>query len=1120
MNISGLLHFLNKLPEFNRLVARVIQNKSCHLSVTVIEAARAYLIAGLAEALHVPLVVIRSHPENAAKTYEEIQTWCSDLVQPYYYPEHEFLGGEFIYDEAAMAQRLQTLAALAECDVRTNMVSLPLIVCSAGAAASITIEKEYFKDKCRTLSTGSSADPISLISEWQEIGYKMEEVVEVPGTMARRGGIIDIFSPNQDKPVRIEFFGVEIESIRYFDAESQRSLDQSQSVTIVPAQENFTRSNRGTILDHIGNNVLVISDETNELEDVITRILAQYSEHAVHYTLSEEKKQPNPNPYLSWTEFLDRLENVKKRISIGHTTLNDITDYSVEVFPFVVPDSYGGRFKLFIETTAELKKAECLLTIVSQQTSRLKELFLEQNIPSRIVENLAELPFPGTVTLVHGSLNDGFSIRSDLIVFTDREIFGFVKQRRLLKRRPARRYKYASELSEGDYVVHVDHGIGRYKGLGMREVDGAVREFITLEYAAGDRLFVPVEQIDRVGHYVGGTDQPPRLSRLHTQEWNNAKQRVKKSVVEIAEELVKIYASRELMKGFSFSADNIWQQELESSFPYVETPDQMQAVISVKEDMENEQPMDRLVCGDVGYGKTEVALRAAFKAVLDNKQVALLVPTTVLAQQHFHTFSERLQAFPVRVEVLSRLTTDKEQKIILDDLNKGAVDICIGTHRLLQKDVVFKDLGLLIIDEEQRFGVIHKDYFKKLRNAVDILTLSATPIPRTLHMALTGIRDLSTMDTPPEERLPIKTYVGIYDSKMVREAILRELERDGQVFFVHNRVHNILSIAAELRDLVPEARISVAHGQMPDELEGVMSEFVQHKSDILLTTTIIESGLDMPNVNTLIVNDADKLGLTQLYQLRGRIGRGAHTAYAYFFYLRGKKLTGQARKRLATIAETTELGAGFKIAMKDLEIRGAGNLLGVDQSGNISIVGFDLYCSLLAEAVEEQRNVMKGTDQIVPPVLPRPSILLPLDAYIPENYISDENIRLSYYRRLAVPPNMSVVESIHADLRDRFGVLPPEVHDLLYAAGIRILAARSVVEQITTRGDLIVIYFYINLSSLSNEDNRISVLHRKGITIGRKQMKLDISELGNSWKNVLEQILQAFHKNSTDDYSR
>ncbi|MFC2014156.1 DEAD/DEAH box helicase [Chloroflexota bacterium] len=576
---------------------------------------------------------------------------------------------------------------------------------------------------------------------------------------------------------------------------------------------------------------------------------------------------------------------------------------------------------------------------------------------------------------------------------------------------------------------------------------------------------------------------------------------------DITQELLAIYATREVVPGYAFSSDTVWQQELEASFPYIETTDQMDVQLHVKEDMEKAKPMDRLVCGDVGYGKTEVAIRAAFKAVMDNKQVAVLVPTTVLAQQHLSTFSQRLNAFPIRVEVLSRFRSPKERQAVLDGLANGTVDICIGTHRLLQKDVVFKDLGLLIIDEEQRFGVNHKEYLKKMRREVDVLTLSATPIPRTLHMSLVGVRDMSNMEIPPEGRLPVRTYVAKYDEWLIREAILRELERNGQGFFVHNRVQSIGIVAGKLQSVVPEAKVAVAHGQMPEgELEKVMADFTQGKSDILVCTVIIESGLDMPNVNTLIVNQADKLGLTQLYQLRGRVGRGANLAYAYFLFDRGKRLTPTAEKRLRTIFEATNLGAGFGIAMKDLEIRGAGNLLGVKQSGHISAVGFSLYCRLLAEAVEEHKAKQAGITVTKPLRLTPLTIDLPLSAYIPKEYVLDINTRLSLYQYLADLEKIEQVEDMAQELGDRFGVLLIEVKNLLYAVKIKILAAKAGIETISAGEGQIVLRLFEDMQ-FTQEQREISL--PDGVKMGTSQIRLYIKRFGGSeWQEVLEEVIR------------
>jgi transcription-repair coupling factor (superfamily II helicase) len=722
---------------------------------------------------------------------------------------------------------------------------------------------------------------------------------------------------------------------------------------------------------------------------------------------------------------------------------------------------------------------------------------------------------------VHGSLPQGWVLQGTrnqepgtgnrdpaapsslpLTLLTDSEVFGFAKQRRLAPRRFAHREAFLTELSPGDYVVHIEHGIARFAGLTHKTLDGNEREYLELRYAQGDRLFVPTDQVDRVSRYVGPGDYTPALTRLGSGDWVRTKERVRRAVGDLARELLSLYAARQVLEGHAFPPDTAWQQELEASFPYLETPDQLEAVRQVKSDMENPRPMDRLVCGDVGYGKTEVAIRAAFKAVLDGRQAAVLVPTTVLAQQHYRTFQERLSSFPVRIEMLSRFRSERDQHQVVSDLASGAVDIVIGTHRLLQKDVSLKNLGLVIIDEEQRFGVAHKERLKQMRREVDVLTLSATPIPRTLHMSLVGIRDMSTMETPPEERLPIKTYVSEFDDRLVREAIIRELERGGQVYFVHNRVYNIEQVAHRLRDLVPEAEIAVAHGQMPEEqLERVMLDFVQGGIDVLVCTTIIESGLDIPNVNTIIINQADRLGLAQLYQLRGRVGRGAFRAYAYLLYDRGRVLTEPAQKRLQTIFEATELGAGFQIALKDLEIRGAGNLLGAEQSGHIGAVGFDLYVRLLAEAVERLKALQRGEKPPLPATA-RPAVTLdlPLTAHIPHSYVPDLNLRLALYQRLASAQEESEVEEVAREMVDRFGALPPPVHNLLFAVQLRLLAYRAGVQSIQTEDGQIVVRLAEG-AHLPREE-----LRRRAppeVWVGQTQVRLDRDRLGEGWREVL-----------------
>ncbi|MCL4370750.1 MAG: transcription-repair coupling factor, partial [Chloroflexi bacterium] len=863
-------------------------------------------------------------------------------------------------------------------------------------------------------------------------------------------------------------------------------LTQGQAVPDIGFYRGFLA--HATLLDYLPRGGLVVLDDPAQ----IAAACDDLTEQAVHLQMQAVERgeiPPDlPHPLLEWDASVAAVQS-------GRWARMDLRyDPEAEELPFTAPPSFGGKLRLLLDEVSgdgktgragewatgrsgdgatggqgdsEPRTQNSALSsgfspqssvlgpsvlLVSQQTERLADLLAERGNPIAPVAGIHDLPEPG-LHLVHGALAHGWSSGElGIVVLSDAEIFGWTKAHRVVRRRSAPREAFLADLAEGDLAVHVEHGIGRFMGLRRIPSEAGEREFMVLEYGGGDKLYVPVDQADRVARYVGSGEDAPSLSRLGTADWERAKERVRKSVRNVARELLAVYSARQAQTGNAFSPDTPWQGEMEASFPYVETPDQMDAVRQVKEDMETPRPMDRLICGDVGYGKTEVALRAAFKAVMDGKQVAVLVPTTVLAQQHFATFSERLQAFPVTVEVLSRFRSDREQRQVVEGLKAGRVDICIGTHRLVQKDVEFKDLGLVIVDEEQRFGVMHKERLKQLRQEVDVLTLSATPIPRTLHMSLAGIRDMSTMETPPEDRLPIRTFVAEYADGLVREAILREMDRGGQIFFVHNRVQNIHYVAGQLQKLVPEARIVIGHGQMPeDSLERVMLEFAAGEHDILVCTTIIESGLDIPNVNTIVVNNADHFGLAQLYQLRGRVGRGANRAYAYFLYSKNKQLNEVAEKRLKTIFENTELGSGFRIAMKDLEIRGAGNLLGVEQHGHVNAVGFDLYTRLLAEAVAD----LRGKKAVA--VEPQVSVELPLTAHLPGGYVPDEAARLSLYQRLATVKKEDDLGGLLEELQDRFGPLPEEAQNLFFALNLKLVAARIGIRSIGIQeGEIVV----------------------------------------------------------------
>ncbi|MFC1957363.1 transcription-repair coupling factor [Chloroflexota bacterium] len=1162
MDLTQLLHLIEEMPAYRRLVAELEQPKGS-TRVAVLDAAKPYLIAALYQCLHRPMLVVTAQPEHSKRLYEQISAWC-DSSQVRLFPEPDALPYEHITsDNSTELERLQVLSALTHIagDDGASATAPPLVVVSAPALMQKVASRSDFTAVVHSIKLGMEIEPLHLLGRWQAMGYSLENTVEIPGTMSHRGGIIDIYPPTSDLPARLEFFGNTVDSIRLFDPSDQRSLKAISSMTITPAAELLTPLsndkleletviksvdltncshearqqfeqelamlldgerpanlqfyaplfNRGSILDYLPPDALLVLDETQSINEAMEDLGAKADELRAERLEAGELPSGFPRPYFDWAE----LElAVEPRQCLTLTAWGISGDEPGHELSFAPAPSYAGQLPAFVEKAKEMLAQKQRLILVSHQASRLSELLEEADILAPPLTEIKQVPPLGSLTLVQGLLAEGWVINGDSYLLSDAELFGFIKQRRLLKKRTVPHRQLLVDITAGDYVVHVEHGIARFAGVITMGADGSEKEYLVLEYATGDKLYVPTDQIDRVSRYVGAAERTPVLSRLGTQEWTRTKQKVKEAVANIARELLALYAAREVVPGYAFSADTVWQQEVEAAFPYVETPDQIEVQKQVKEDMEQAKPMDRLVCGDVGYGKTEVAIRAAFKAVMDGKQVAMLVPTTVLAEQHFVTFSQRLSAFPTRIEVLSRFRTGKEQQAILDGLANGNVDICIGTHRLLQKDVSFKNLGLLIIDEEQRFGVVHKEYLKKMRQEVDVLTLSATPIPRTLHMSLVGVRDMSVMETPPEDRLPIKSYVAEYNERPVREAILREMERNGQVFFVHNRVQSIALVASQLQDLVPEARIAIAHGRMAEvELETVMADFIQGKIDILVCTTIIESGLDMPGVNTLIVNRADKFGLTQLYQLRGRVGRGANLAYAYFLYEKGRRLTPVAEKRLRTIFEATELGAGFGIAMRDLEIRGAGTLLGVRQSGHISAVGFHLYSQLLAQAVEAQKAKRAGiTEEAARPSrLPPPTIDLPLPAYIPEDYVIDLNTRLGFYQKLATLGGIEQIEALKQEFSDRFGALPPELENLLYAVRIKTLAAEAGIESIATeRGEIILRRFEgmrFDRQKLELFVNGLEPHLRDSIKLGTFQLRLHHKRLDNQWRQVLEEVV-------------
>ena len=1063
-----------------------------------------------------------------------LKFWAGDAPRLLFPEPNPLFYEQATWGSNTRRERLQALTTLATYHIpgAEKPVQPPIIIAPIRAVMARTLPRRDFLKVSKLIKQGQTLKLDGLIHSWVEIGYNPADTVLETGQFARRGGILDIWPAGEAFPVRLEFFGDEVDTLRAFDPASQRTIRSLNQVLVSPAREVFPgRANSiglemkdadefhlpllhpavASVMDYLPKNSLILVDDfdllrvnANEIEEQAVKLRHESIREG---TLAEDF----PIPYLSFSEVTDSLGG-HRWINLGRSEDEEaISELSGSFEPGA---RFGGRLKPFMEELVRMITSGDKVVVVSRQSSRLRELWGE--LPSELVQRLESRP-----DFLDGTLSGGFIFHVDdhrrLIFFTDNEIFGWERPRPRQQHRPTAEAPEANyaDLRPGDWVVHIDYGVGRYGGLVRRTLEGSEREFLCVEYQHGDQLFVPVHQADRLNRYVGPEGETPTATRLGTAEWTQAKQKVREAVQEVAQEMLELYARRQIASGYAFKSDTPWQQELEASFPYVETPDQLKAIGDVKRDMEAPRPMDRLLCGDVGYGKTEVALRAAFKAVMEGRQVAVLVPTTVLAQQHYETFQQRLAAFPVQVEMLSRFRSHKEQDVIIKLLQQGAVDIIIGTHRLLQADVQFKDLGLVIIDEEQRFGVTHKEYFKRLRAELDVLTLTATPIPRTLYMALTGVRDISNINTPPEERLPIVTHIGPYSPRLVRQAVMREMERGGQVFFVHNRVQTIRAMESHLNKLVPDARVGIAHGQMQEhQLADIMHQFTSGDVDILLCTSIIESGLDIPNANTLIVDRGDAFGLAQLYQLRGRVGRGAQRAYAYFFRHRQKPPTPEGQERLEVIAENLQLGAGYSIAMRDLEMRGAGEMLGTRQHGYIATVGFHLYTRLLAQAVRTLRKVaglpeppasVMGIKEVRQPV----NVELPLTIGIPMEYVPDQNIRLRLYRRLADAENEHDLHLLAEEFKDRFGPLPDRVENLIYQIRVKQLAEDAGLVAVVLEGDQICLQ-YPALPEGINARNLASV---GGMArIGRNAYWMPLNQNGTDWQERLLKLLMAIIK--------
>ncbi len=1073
-----MLDFIRNLPGYSDILPSL--SPGCTIpGLGLIRSARLPVAATLAMDAHSPVLILTDRSERAFTLGDELKFWSPEAARRGFPAPNPLFYEQAAWGNITRRERLQTLAALTAYHIpgSPRPSNPPVIFAPVRALMTRTLPRRDFIRVIQTIKIGSNYSIDELAQHWVEIGYQSADTVLEVGYFSRRGGILDIWPPAELLPVRLEFFGDEIDTLRQFDPVSQRTMARLETIRITAAREvlpgfaakagiggeideyhlPLVHPAHASLLDYLPRGSLILIDDlqsvqtaANEIEEQAVKLRADLIKENI---LPEEY----PIPYLTWSELQDSLTG-QTWLELGRSSSPETGYFGEAIQP---GQRFGGRLKPFNEYLGDRLKNNTRVMIVSRQASRLGDLWQEHRQEAGIEES---------PEIIEGTLSDGWEITSgdhSALLLTDNEIFGWERPQVRQRHTPTAEAPEAgyADLKAGDWVVHMDYGIGRLIGLVKRNLEETTGEFLCVEYDSGDQLFVPVHQADRLSRYIGPGGEPPSPTRLGSTEWATARQHANEAVQQVARELLDLYARRQVSEGHAFHDDTPWQFELEASFPYIETKDQMSAIRSVKKDMEAGRPMDRLLCGDVGYGKTEVALRAAFKAVMDGKQVAVLVPTTVLAQQHFETFRQRLTAYPVTVEMLSRFRSNREQDEIIRKLWRGEIDIVIGTHRLISQDVEFKDLGLAIIDEEQRFGVTHKEHFKKLRTEIDVLTLTATPIPRTLYMALTGVRDISTINTPPEERLPIITHIGPYSPRLVRQAVVRELDREGQVFFVHNRVQTIHAMESHLHQLVPEARVGVAHGQMNEgELARIMDQFSRGEIDILLCTSIIESGLDIPNANTLIVDRGDTFGLAQLYQLRGRVGRGAQRAYAYFFRHRRKPPTPEGQERLEVIAENTQLGAGYSIAMRDLEMRGAGEILGNRQHGVIATVGFHLYTRMLASAVRtlRQSEGMPPLDdeqlnmrEVQMPV----AVDLPLSVGIPLDYVEDQTLRLRLYRRLADVQSDEDIKALADEFKDRFGPLPDQLKNLLYMLRVKVLSESAGLSSIAVENEQLVLRF-------------------------------------------------------------
>lgn len=1048
--MKAFLTPLQGLAEFEQIKEKSKTNKGILQVSGCMESQKSHLMYGLSGIAPYRLILAEDE-RRAREIYEDYRFYDRKV---YSYPAKDLLFFQAdIHGNLLIRQRMKVIKALLEEKELT-------VVTSIDGCMDFLESLEKIKEQLIHYESDSTVDTEQLKNQLVALGYERVGQVEMPGQFSVRGGIVDIYCLTEENPWRIELWGDEIDSIRSFDPESQRSLEKLEELTIYPAVEHIGDKDMVSFLDYFPEErTIIFLDEPNRLTEKGGAVEEEYRQSRMH---REEKGSRNlPENWLCSFEQLQKELNKRNCISVCALEPKQAGWKVREKFYLEVKSisAYNNSFELLVKDLHQYKKQGYRIALLSGSRTRAERLakdLQEEGLAAFYGQDYDREICPGEIMVVYGHAKKGFEYPLiKFAVMTESDIFGQEQKKKKKKNYSGSRIQDFAELSIGDFVVHEKHGLGIYRGIEKVEVDRIVKDYIKIEYRGGSNLYIPATQLDCLQKYSGAdAAKAPKLNKLGTQEWNKTKSKVRGAVKNIAKELVELYAVRQEKEGYVCGPDTVWQREFEEMFPYEETEDQLSAIEDAKRDMESTRIMDRLICGDVGYGKTEVALRAAFKEVQESRQVAYLAPTTILAQQIYNTFVQRMKEFPVRVELLCRFRTPAQQKKAIEDLKKGQVDVIIGTHRILSKDVQFKNLGLLIVDEEQRFGVTHKEKIKQLKKDVDVLTLTATPIPRTLHMSLIGIRDMSVLEEPPMDRMPIQTYVMEYDEETVREAINRELRRGGQVYYVYNRVTDIADVALRIAKLVPDARVDFAHGQMSErELENVMYSFVNGDIDVLVSTTIIETGLDISNVNTMIIHDSDRYGLSQLYQLRGRIGRSNRTAYAFLMYRKNVMLKETAEKRLAAIREYTDLGSGFKIAMRDLELRGAGNLLGAQQHGHMNAVGYDLYCKMLNEAVKEAKGIHTMEDF-------ETSVDLNVDAYIPDSYISNEFQKLDIYKRIAGIETQQDYDDMLEELLDRFGEPGKAVLNLLAIAKLKAIAHQGYVTEIKQTGKTVRFTLY------------------------------------------------------------